>query len=109
MCASLPFSICRSLPYGYGPPSLSLAYWNVNVAVAWLLSTTLKGMPYGGPPKSGCSRRPELAPVELSQEALWLLTGSVEMSAFQTLLAGKTLHDVPGTGAALTGAAGREA
>ncbi len=45
MWASLPDSIFRSLPYGYRPPSLSLAYWKVKLAVAWLESTTLKGMP----------------------------------------------------------------
>src|SRR5262245_25585282 len=53
-------------------------------------------------PKSGWSLRPELAPVEFSQAALCELTGSRVMSVFQTLLAGKTLHVVPGILAAAT-------
>jgi hypothetical protein len=62
------------------------------------------GIPYqgwaGSPegPKSGCSSRPELAPVATSQPALWGLTGSFETSACQALSAGKSLQVVPGSG-----------
>src|SRR5947207_15064 len=42
-----------SEPNGYGPGSLSLAYWNVTLTVACALSTTAYGMPYGGPAEVG--------------------------------------------------------
>jgi hypothetical protein len=61
----------------------------VKLVVAWLVWTTLKGIPYGGPPKSGWRRRVE-AWVDASQAALCELTGNLEMSVFQTLLAGNT-------------------
>src|SRR5437016_493025 len=106
---SVGASTLRSLPYGYGPclcgvatgGSLSSQYWKVNLVVAWLVCTTLKGMPYGGPPKSGWRSRVE-AWVDTSQAALLELTGNVEMSAFHTLFAGNTWQVVPGTGAAAT-------
>ena len=37
-----------------------------------------------------------MAPVELSHAPEWLLTGSLEISVFQTLSLGSTWHDVPG-------------
>ena len=43
---------------------------------------------------------PDVAPVEPSQAAEWLLTGKVEMSVFQTLSAGKTVQLVDGGAAA---------
>src|SRR5437763_4519211 len=68
-------------------------------ARAWELPTTLKGMPYGGPPKSGCVR-PEEGIVLAIQVALMGLTGTFEMSVFHMLSAGNTEHVVPGTSAA---------
>src|SRR5438477_1798311 len=70
-------------------------------------STATKGMPYGGRPKSGWSFV-DPACIAFSHFALLGLTGSVEMSVFQMLSAGKTLHVVPGTGAARTVAGTRE-
>jgi hypothetical protein len=40
--------------------------------------------------------------VDESQAALWALTGNLEMSVFQMLLAGNTWQVVPGTAAATT-------
>jgi hypothetical protein len=62
-------------------------------------------MPYGTAspdgPKSGCSRLlPALA--ETSQAAERACTGSRETSACQTLSAGNTGHDVPGSARAPT-------
>src|SRR5438045_7463742 len=51
--------------------------------------------PYDGP-KSGCSSRPE-PPMFDSHALECLLTGSCEMSACQTLSAGKRGQLVPGT------------
>src|ERR1035437_2245743 len=60
-------------------------------------------MPYGTPPegpKSGCSSR-EAPPMLPSQAALLGCTGRLEMSVFQTLLAGKA-GQLPTPGAAST-------
>src|ERR1700730_4323773 len=99
---SLPFSISVSGPSGYGPGSLSLAYWKVTDTVACVWSTTLKGNPYGGPPKSGWSLVVDDA-IDASHWVLCPCTGSVEMSVFQMLSAGKTWQFVVGGAAAATG------
>src|SRR5260370_10443597 len=57
-------------------------------------------MPYGGPPKSGCRSRPDVAPVELSHAFDHGFTGRLDMSVFQMLFAGNTGHVVPGGAAA---------
>src|SRR2546423_2484260 len=101
-CRSLPFSMLVSDPTGYGPGSLSEAYRKETLTVGWVLSTTLNGQPYGGPPKSGC-RLVVPAAIELSHCALRGWTGRLLMSVFQTLSEGKTWHVVPGTGAACAG------
>jgi len=72
--------------------------------VAWPVCTTLIGMPYGGPPKSGCRSLPVVAPVDASHAALCELTGMLEMSVFQMLSAGKIGHVLPMT---MEAAAGR--
>src|SRR5205823_5641718 len=82
-------------PNGYGPGSLSSAYWNVTGVVVWALFTTLNGKPYGGRPKSGW-RFVLPAFIEASHAALWLFTGRLEMSVFQMLSAGNAVQVVPG-------------
>src|SRR5690242_4820159 len=65
-------------------------------------------MPYGAAgssdgPKSGCSLRPEVAPVAASQAALCESTGSFEMSECQTLSSGKAEQlGAPGRGVQAT-------
>src|ERR1041384_765979 len=94
-CRSEPRSIGMSGPNGYGPGSLSSAYWNVTGVVVWALFTILNGKPYGGRPKSGC--RFELpAFIEASHAELCPFTGRLEMSVFQMSSAGNTVHVVPG-------------
>src|SRR5690348_6191385 len=90
-----------SVPTGYGPGSLSLAYWKATGTVGCELSITLNGKPYGGAPKSGW-RLVELAAIDASHCPLLALTGRLEMSVFQTLSAGNTWQLVLGTGAAST-------
>ena len=43
--AFCPPSIGVSAPNGYGPGSLSLAYWNDTLTLGWALVTTVYGMP----------------------------------------------------------------
>src|SRR5947209_12846134 len=78
-------------------------------------------MPYGAlgssdGPKSGCSLRPDVAPVAASHAALDVLTGSLEMSACQMLSSGKAeqlgapgsgVHATATTPVSITGAASR--
>src|SRR5258708_7569586 len=45
--AFCPPSIGVSAPNGYGPASLSLAYWNVIDTLGWLFVTFVNGIPYG--------------------------------------------------------------
>ena len=98
-CRSDPPSIRTSAPNGYGPLSLSLAYRNLIVTFWCDKGTTSNGIPYDGGPKSGCSR---VEPAWLARfhVALFGWIGSFRTSMFQTLFAGKTRHDVPGTSAA---------
>jgi len=57
-CRSEPPSIGVSDPKGYGPASLSSAYWNDTDTFWCDDGTTMYGMPYGieppEGPKSGC-------------------------------------------------------
>src|ERR1700674_1828984 len=62
----------------------------------------LCGNPYGGPPKSGWRLVVDDA-IDASHWALCPCTGSVEMSVFQMLSAGKTWQVVFGGAAAATG------
>src|SRR5690348_11458142 len=65
-------------------------------------------MPYGAfgssdGPKSGCSFRPEVAPVEASQAALCESTGNLEISECQTLSSGNAEQlGAPGRGVQAT-------
>src|SRR5437763_15720020 len=90
--AFFPPSIGVSVPNGYGPLSLSLAYWKCTRTFGWESPTTVYGMPYGNPPdgpKSGC-RSVLPADMDRSHAAECRFTGSLEMSACQTLFAGNT-------------------
>src|SRR6478672_418611 len=55
-------------------------------------------MPYAGGPKSGCSSV-EPACIDVFHTLLFVATGSLDTSMFQTLSAGKTRQELPGTGA----------
>src|SRR5262245_29360980 len=107
-CLSESPSIGVSGPNGYGPGSLSSAYWNVTETFGCDDGTTMYGMPYGIEPplgpKSGC-RCFDDADIEASHAALCRFTGNFVMSARHTLFEGKTLHDgAPGGGTATAGA-----
>lgn len=104
-----PPSMGVSGPNGYGPGSLSDAYWKVMLTFGWLELVTTNGMPYGTEvpesPKSGWINR--LGPPVLAiQAALCGSTGSFLMSVFQTLFAGNTGHPaMPGPELGRTGGA----
>lgn len=90
-----PPSIGVSGPNGYGPGSLSDAYWKVMLIFGWLEFVTMKGIPYGidvpESPKSGWMSRPGPPLFEI-HAALWLSTGRLDISVFQMSSAGKTGH-----------------
>src|SRR5207247_6097525 len=90
--ALLPPSIGVSVPNGYGPLSLSLAYWKWTCTLGWESPTTVYGIPYGNPPEGPKSGWRSVLPAFMvfSHWALCLSTGRCEMSACQTLFAGKT-------------------
>src|SRR3954467_8101986 len=98
-----PPSIWISLPNGYGPASLSSAYWKSTDESACEASTTSNGIPYDVGPKSGCRnvRRACIARFQTSDRAI---TGSFETFRCQTLSDGKIAHVVPSTGTAGAGA-----
>src|SRR5215207_10187731 len=94
------------------PESLSLPYeTNVTGTRAWLPSTTTYGIPYGGGPKSGCSRR--IAVVLLALRPLIHATscaerassGAVLTSRFHQLWTGKSCR--PANDSSSTAAAPR--
>src|SRR5437667_1425844 len=103
-CRSLPPSIWTLLGIGYGPASLSLAYWNETLTFCCVPGTTVIGIPIGEPfqrpePKSGCS--PVDAPIELTICAEFDATGSVSTLRFHQLSVGKTgQFGAPATGEA---------
>src|SRR5438270_2119734 len=67
-------------------------------SVGCVSSTTAKGSPYGGAPKSGWRLVVE-ASIEASHASLFAFTGSFVISMFHMLSAGKTVQLVPGMGA----------
>jgi hypothetical protein len=93
-----------SAPKGYGPGSLSLAYWNETLTRGCPDGTTVYGMPYGlvgspDGPKSGWRFVVEEFMLA-SHCALCASTGSDEISVFHTLSDGNIGHvPAPGTGA----------
>src|SRR5581483_4428783 len=106
----LPPSIGVSGPRGYGPGSLSPAYWKVTGTFWCEESTSWKGMPYGTEPPEGPQSgwmSCDGPPLEAIHAALWESTGSPLMSVFQTLSAGSAGHGpMLGEPVAATGSAG---
>src|SRR5215510_2019917 len=119
MCRSplalAPPSIRAFAGSGYGPRSLSEAYWKVTLTFAWPAGTFVIGMPNGAPsyvpaPKSGCTW--PLVPMLATYLPEAASTGSRETSACQTLSAGKMVQALAaavGLGEAVAVAEGRDA
>src|SRR5438552_4075009 len=89
-----PPSIGASGGMGYGPGSLSLAYWNETGTFGWLPVTFTNGIPFGAPlysvPKSAWRfvDRPIAAMKASELACTGYFTGS-EMSVFHGLSGGK--------------------
>ena len=105
-----PPSIGVEAVKGYGPGSLSDAYWKLTAVVGVEELTTVHGMPYGllgSPegPKSGCRLVPD-AFMAASHWALYGLTGSPVTGVFQAASLGNDGHDVPGIAGPVAARAG---
>src|SRR5689334_13646831 len=101
-CRSDPPSTWVSDPNGYGPGSLSSAYVKLTGTSGCASSTTSKGIPYDGGPKSGC-RNVRVECIARFHTSECGFTGSFDTFRCQTLPAGKISHAVPSTGTAGTG------